>query len=225
MYVWAVRRRNEEVAPPSYLEVSKPPSYSSCHPLNRGQSSDMDIVINRESWHINHYSYRCHQPEPGKCDRDWAARIQRPLQPRQQPAGQAGGEWYERGGGVWLMWGREQICDGVGTLIHSATMSDVNLDILDWNLQIQQARVNSNSGSVSQAEQTGDPELEPGTAREERRASAVLASRSMFTIITTPRRKGGSWHFNSAVTTFVLIDWLMLLSFQLIHFNPIGREE
>ena len=117
MYVWAVRRRNEEVAPPSYLEVSKPPSYSSCHPLNRGQRSNMDIVINRESWHINHYSYRYHQSEPGKCDRDWAARIQRPLQPRQQPAGQAGGEWYERGGGVWLMLRREQICDGVGTLI------------------------------------------------------------------------------------------------------------
>ena len=37
MYVWAVRRRNEEVAPPSYLEVTKPPSYSSCHPRNRGQ--------------------------------------------------------------------------------------------------------------------------------------------------------------------------------------------
>lgn len=43
MYVWAVRRRNEEVAPPSYLEVSKPPSYSSCHPLNRGQGSDIDM--------------------------------------------------------------------------------------------------------------------------------------------------------------------------------------
>lgn len=219
MYVWAVRRRNEEVAPPSYLEVSKPPSYSSCHPLNRGQSSNMDIVINRESWHINHYSYRYHQSEPGKCDRDWAARIQRPLQPRQQPAGQAGGEWYERGGGVWLMWRREQICDGVGTLIHSATMSDVNLDILDWNLQIQQARVNS--GDVSQAEQTGDPELEPGTGREERRASAVLASRSMFTIITTPRRKGGSWHFNSAVTTICMdnVDILMI-DVTFISINP-----
>ena len=89
-----------------------------------------------------------------------------------------------------------QICDGVGTLIHSATMSDVNLDILDWNLQHQhqQQRVNSTSGSVvvSQAEQTGPSE--PETSQEERRESSVQASRSMFTIITTPRRKGGSSH-------------------------------
>ena len=35
LYVWAVRRHNEEVAPPSYLEVTKPPSYSSCQPENR----------------------------------------------------------------------------------------------------------------------------------------------------------------------------------------------
>ena len=37
LYVWAVRRHNEEVAPPSYLEVTKPPSYSSCQPYNRFQ--------------------------------------------------------------------------------------------------------------------------------------------------------------------------------------------
>ena len=89
-----------------------------------------------------------------------------------------------------------QICDGVGTLIHSATMSDVNLDILDWNLQHQhqQQRVNSTSGSVvvSQAEQTGPSE--PETSQEERRESSVQASRSMFTIITTPKRKGESSH-------------------------------
>ena len=35
LYVWAVRRHNREVAPPSYLEVSKPPSYSSCQPNSR----------------------------------------------------------------------------------------------------------------------------------------------------------------------------------------------
>ena len=35
LYVWAMRRHNEEVAPPSYLEVTKPPSYSSCQPENR----------------------------------------------------------------------------------------------------------------------------------------------------------------------------------------------
>lgn len=35
LYVWAVRRHNREVAPPSYLEVSKPPSYSSCQPYTR----------------------------------------------------------------------------------------------------------------------------------------------------------------------------------------------
>ena len=35
LYVWAVRRHNEEVAPPSYLEVTKRPSYSSCQPENR----------------------------------------------------------------------------------------------------------------------------------------------------------------------------------------------
>ena len=37
LYVWAVRRHNQEVAPPSYLEVTKPPSYSSCQPYNRFQ--------------------------------------------------------------------------------------------------------------------------------------------------------------------------------------------
>ena len=90
-----------------------------------------------------------------------------------------------------------QICDGVGTLIHSATMSDVNLDILDWNLQhqSQQQGVNSHSGNVvSQAAQAGDPEPGPDTRMEERRGSAVQASRSMFTIITTPRRRGESSH-------------------------------
>ncbi len=88
-----------------------------------------------------------------------------------------------------------QICDGVGTLIHSATMSDVNLDILDWNLQhqSQQQGVNSHSGNVvSSAVESGDQEPGPDTRREERRGSAVQASRSMFTIITTPKRKGGS---------------------------------
>ena len=35
LYVWAVRRHNEDVAPPSYLEVTKPPSYSSCQPENK----------------------------------------------------------------------------------------------------------------------------------------------------------------------------------------------
>ena len=30
MYVWAARRRHEEVSPPTYLEVVKPPSYSAC---------------------------------------------------------------------------------------------------------------------------------------------------------------------------------------------------
>lgn len=87
-----------------------------------------------------------------------------------------------------------QICDGVGTLIHSATMSDVNLDILDWSLQhqSQQQGVSSHSGNVvSEAGQAGDPEPGPDTRREERRGSAVQASRSMFTIITTPKRKGG----------------------------------
>ena len=34
LYIWAIRRHNEEVAPPSYLEVTKPPSYSSCQPEN-----------------------------------------------------------------------------------------------------------------------------------------------------------------------------------------------
>ena len=74
-------------------------------------------------------------------------------------------------------------------------MSDVNLDILDWNLQhqSQQQGVNSHSGNVvSPAAQSGDPEPGPDTRREERRGSAVQASRSMFTIITTPKRKGGS---------------------------------
>ena len=40
MYVWVVRRRNEEVAPPSYLEVTKPPSYSACQSFGRGQESE-----------------------------------------------------------------------------------------------------------------------------------------------------------------------------------------
>ena len=100
-----------------------------------------------------------------------------------------------------------QICDGVGTLIHSATMSDVNLDILDWNLQHQhqQQRVNSTSGSVvvSQAEQIGASE--PETSREERRESSVQASRSMFTIITTPRRKGGSSHHIHILSGFLSV--------------------
>ena len=111
-----------------------------------------------------------------------------------------------------------QICDGVGTLIHSATMSDVNLDILDWNLQHQhqQQRINSTSGSVvvSQAEQTGPPE--PETGREERRSS-VQASRSMFTIITTPRRKGGSSHSYNIQLRYMQVS--------IIQVNPIDRDE
>ena len=43
MYVWAVRRRNEGVAPPSYLEVTKPPSYSACQPHFRGRCSVLNI--------------------------------------------------------------------------------------------------------------------------------------------------------------------------------------
>jgi len=30
VWLWAVRTRHEDLAPPSYLEVTKPPSYSSC---------------------------------------------------------------------------------------------------------------------------------------------------------------------------------------------------
>ena len=107
----------------------------------------------------------------------------------------------------------------MGTLIHSATMSDVNLDILDWNMQHQhqqQQRINSTSGSVvmSQAEQTGPPE--PETGREERRSS-VQASRSMFTIITTPRRKGGSSHSYNIQ--------LRCMQVSIIQVNPIDRDE
>ena len=78
-----------------------------------------------------------------------------------------------------------QICDGVGTLIHSATMSDVSLDILDWNFQQQeQQEADNNCVDVSPVE-SGHP-----VEAEETDSGPARASRSMFTIITTPR--GGS---------------------------------
>ena len=47
LYVWAVRRHNEEVAPPSYLEVTKPPSYSSCQPESRNRYNRFHQVDGR----------------------------------------------------------------------------------------------------------------------------------------------------------------------------------
>ena len=80
-----------------------------------------------------------------------------------------------------------QICDDVGTLIHSATMSDVNLDILDWNFQ-QPERQEADNNCVDVSTAESDHPVEA----EETDSGPARASRSMFTIITTPR--GGSIH-------------------------------
>ena len=80
-----------------------------------------------------------------------------------------------------------QICDGVSTLVHSATMSDLHLDLLDWNLH---HRADTDTELGGEEEQQGDTEgAEEGAA-----ARDVLTSRSMFTIVnqTTARRGEGT---------------------------------
>ena len=75
----------------------------------------------------------------------------------------------------------------MSTLVHSATMSDLHLDLLDWNLH---HRADTDTELGGEQEQQGDTEgAEEGAA-----ARDVLTSRSMFTIVnqTTARRGEGT---------------------------------
>ena len=79
-----------------------------------------------------------------------------------------------------------QICDGVSTLVHSATMSDLHLELLDWKLH-HRADTDTELGGE---QQQGDTEgAEEGAAGRD-----VHTSRSMVTIVnqTTARRGEGT---------------------------------
>ena len=78
-----------------------------------------------------------------------------------------------------------QICDGVSTLVHSATMSDLHLELLDWKLHHR-----ADTDTEQQQQQQGDSEgAEEGAAGRD-----VHTSRSMVTIVnqTTARRGEGT---------------------------------
>ena len=79
-----------------------------------------------------------------------------------------------------------QICDGVSTLVHSATMSDLHLELLDWKLH-HCADTDTELGGEQQQGDTGG--AEEGAAGRD-----VHTSRSMVTIVnqTTARRGEGT---------------------------------
>ena len=80
-----------------------------------------------------------------------------------------------------------QICDGVSTLVHSATMSDLHLELLDWKLH---HRADTDTELGGEQQQQGDTEgAEEGAAGRD-----VHTSRSMVTIVnqTTARRGEGT---------------------------------
>ena len=118
------------------------------------QRSGLKLICCMIFSQASHYLLsRCPQSEPGKCDRDRATRLQRPLQPRQQPAGQAGGEWPGRGRSVtnvrpfcryamvWALWYTQQPCQMLiltsltGTCsisINSSSGSTAPVGVLLW---------------------------------------------------------------------------------------------
>ena len=75
-----------------------------------------------------------------------------------------------------------QICDGVSTLVHSATMSDLHLELLDWKLH--------HRADTDTEQEQGDT----GGAEEGAAGRDVHTSRSMVTIVnqTTARRGEGT---------------------------------
>ena len=91
----------------------------------------------------------------------------------------------------------QQICNGVSTLVHSATMSDVHLDLLDWNLQLHQ-----NDDTNDAVDGTGnviinhvaEHERSPANLNDasDSDSNVVQSSKSMFTILSTPRKKGSA---------------------------------
>ena len=97
-----------------------------------------------------------------------------------------------------------QICDGVSTLVHSSTMSDINMDLLDWRPQSDTSRMTIHDNIIQhhvmreETSQSPDintttfspPELPGGVSDSE----VVQGSSSMFTIITstTPLNNGSS---------------------------------
>ena len=84
-----------------------------------------------------------------------------------------------------------QICDGVSSLVHSATMSDI--DQLDWRPPTRDTtRITIHDNIIHHHHH-----LQPAQEQEETTfgppdscSEGVQASSSMFTIITTPLRKG-----------------------------------
>ena len=80
-----------------------------------------------------------------------------------------------------------QICDGVSTLVHSATMSDLHLELLDWKLHHRADTDTELGGEQQQGDDTGG-------AGEGAAGRDVHTSRSMVTIVnqTTARRGEGT---------------------------------
>ena len=86
-------------------------------------------------------------------------------------------------------------------MVHSATMSDVHLDLLDWNVHNLQSvppapivhsnnsENNDNLNSVEDNNHVVDGIEDQTSSLED--SALVQNSYSMFTIISTPKMKGG----------------------------------
>ena len=90
-----------------------------------------------------------------------------------------------------------QICDGVSTLVHSSTMSDINMDLLDWRPQTETSRMTIHDNIIQhhvlQEETSHSPDISMAPAGVSE-SEMVQGSSSMFTIITstTPLKNGSA---------------------------------
>ena len=81
----------------------------------------------------------------------------------------------------------------MSTLVHSATMSDINLEILDW----ENTSNNNNNGINNNVNRVSDEAQDTSTTVPatvvnvvNTNVNPVQSSCSMVTILTTPKKKG-----------------------------------